>query len=687
MAWAFAVIVGVLAGSPAQWARGEGPVATHRFSMPAKEAFEKGMGAWGARMNAAGTGAVLYDHVLVEDDGSGIGSSSKWLKIGSDPAENVAGQTWIKKVLHVERPGATEARLYLSRGAKKITFNGKPIEDSGSTYYPVVPPGLVRKGDNEVVVHCDGNDSVEVKIAPREQIILNDASRKGRPKRSYRSTDGGKTWQAVDGEYMVRLHLKQHVPSGHFVSPAIDLGKPDGDDAALLSDVEVHSVGLKAVSETPRGTDIEMAVRSGPCPVYDRSLWSDWRQPATKVPAGHRYLQWKATLRSSSPLATPVLKGVTVEAKVSAQPAPSWAGKLRVTGCRNAQIRYTSIPFEYEAFDHPRLVELRKKYKLDEVVSAGETELEKFVLLRNWVANQWRFKPPYDGYPAWDAHEILKIKYGFCVQYAIVYVQACMSLGYPARFVFGYHSGMGAGHEVTEVWSNEHRKWVFMDPSGNRHHVDPNTLEPLSMLEIHDRMMRAYYGEKHATWQNRPKTPVWVADIGTCSRLEMKPSSPAAPTSMPRDSRGRPRWPAYMKWQYVRYMPRNNWYAQTFPMPRIQGWNWDWIGYWSWEDPQVPLAWKFRNFTHRRSDVDWTINQVRFDARYGSARGTVTVQMGTSTPGLGTYLVSVDDGDWKESGGTYTWKLHPGRNRLGMRVRNTAGVQGPVSFIEVEYKP
>lgn len=31
-----------------------------------------------------------------------------------------------------------------------------------------------------------------------------------------------------------------------------------------------------------------------------------------------------------------------------------------------------------------------------------------------------------------------------------------------------------------------------------------------------------------------------------------------------------------------------------------------------------------------------------------------------------------------------TWELHPGRNRLEMRVRNTAGVLGPVSYLEVE---
>jgi hypothetical protein len=30
------------------------------------------------------------------------------------------------------------------------------------------------------------------------------------------------------------------------------------------------------------------------------------------------------------------------------------------------------------------------------------------------------------------------------------------------------------------------------------------------------------------------------------------------------------------------------------------------------------------------------------------------------------------------------WELHPGRNRAEMKIRNKAGVEGPISFLEVE---
>jgi hypothetical protein len=44
----------------------------------------------------------------------------------------------------------------------------------------------------------------------------------------------------------------------------------------------------------------------------------------------------------------------------------------------------------------------------------------------------------------------------------------------------------------------------------------------------------------------------------------------------------------------------------------------------------------------------------------------------------------LDQQGWKASSRDFTWALHPGRNRLEMRVGNNAGILGPVSFLEVE---
>ncbi|NIA20524.1 MAG: hypothetical protein GWP05_00840 [Anaerolineaceae bacterium] len=677
----FAVVTAVLAIATTQCIVAAGEIAAPgEITLSAAEAFEKGQGAWGVRLADDGKSVVLYDRALVEDDGPGIGSDAKWLKVDRSPTEKIGGATIIKKVLHVQRPRAMAARLCVPRGVQ-VEFNGRAIKTAANTRYPQIPVALLTQGDNEVVLSCPEGKSRRVKIATSEDILRNAPQRSQRPRRSFKSTDGGKTWQPINGEYMVRLHLVQYVEEGHFISPVIDLAAAPGDKGLLPAPVTVQAVTLKSEAETPAGTSIGFTVRSGPCPVYEVARWSRWRAAGGAVPQGHRYLQWKAVLRTTEATATPKLAGVTVRAEVSAEALPAWAAKVKVTAYHNEEIRYTSMPFANEDFKHPKLVALRKKYKLDQVVAGSKTEFEKLLKLRNWVTGQWKYDPPTEGYPAWDADEILTLKRGFCVQYAIVYMQCLQSLGYNARFVFGYHPGIMGGHEVTEVWSNQYNKWILMDANGNLHYIDPTTKEPLSMMEVHDRMTRAYYGDKKISRSNRPRGVRGAEDIATCRRMETSVEY-SDPTT-----RKKPRWPRYAKWALIRMMPRNNFYSQQYPLPKTQGFAWDWTGYWVWEDARTPRSYatRYRNITGRRSDWLWTLNQVRFDAACGKKPGTVEIQMGTQTPNFETFLVNVDGKGWRPSGRAFQWRLHGGRNRLRMRTRNSAGVEGAISFLELDY--
>lgn len=678
LAWQ-ALLAMALAFAPAAAAAVAEPAAV-RVMTPAAEAFEQGMGAWGVRLADSG-GAVLHDRLLVEDDGPGVGSDAAWLEKDRSPVEQVSGQVRVKKVLVVERPEALGAFLCVPAGMV-VEVNGQALGLASQGRDPEVPVALLRKGANEIVLSCAEGASQTVKIAAREDILRNAPERAGRPPRSFKSADGGKTWEPVDGEYMVRLHLIQYAAEGNFISPVLDLGGGTADGTALLSPVSVRSVTVSPEAETPEGTRVTLAIRTGPCPVYDAALWTDWRGQDDPVTPGHRYLQWKATLASADPLKTPVLKAVAVEARVVKEPWPAWASKVKVADAHNGRMPYTSIPYTYEDFLHPRLVALREKYKLDEVVSGSATEFEKLVKLRNWVAQQWKYKPPEQAYPAWDADEILTLKYGFCVQYAVVYMQCCLSLGYPTRFVFGYHPGVMGGHEVCEVWSNQYDKWVLMDPNVNHHYVDPPTNVPLSMMEVHDRMVEDYYGQKDIAPENRPSAPRGSDRIGTCQRLEMEPAQPQPSAATPLRN-----WPRWAKWAVVRMVPRDDFYARPYPVPKTQGAQWDWTGYWIWEDAQTPRSYDYRyaHITARRSDWEWTINQVRFDAACGTEPGAVQVQMGTVTPGFRAFLVSTDGSTWQEQAAGFAWRLHPGRNRLDMRVVNTAGVQGPASFIVLDY--
>lgn len=136
---------------------------------------------------------------------------------------------------------------------------------------------------------------------------------------------------------------------------------------------------------------------------------------------------------------------------------------LLVTSEDNGEFPASSYALREDDFHHPRLRLLREREKLDDVVSTAKTQFEKIVLLRGWAHRQWNMGASFY-YPPWDAVEILDLarnhgNQGFCAQYAIVFLQACQSMGIHARYVDL------PGHFVVAVWSDDFNRWVVMDPT------------------------------------------------------------------------------------------------------------------------------------------------------------------------------------------------------------------------------
>ena len=662
-------------------------LAAEKFTQPIGEVFEKGMGAFSVRLAEDGQGVILQNHTLIEDDGPGIGTDGKWFDEDErSPTEVLSGDLRFKKILVVDRPEALEARFCIRPGAE-VTLNGSPVSEASRGGYPQFPVALLKKGENEVILAPPAGRSAEVRTAKRQHILENAPDRGANPPRSFVSKDAGKTWQPYDGEFYVRFHLVQYAAKGHLLSPVIDLAK--GENLGVLQPaLAVRNVALQVESDTPEGTTLQLSIRTGSSPAYEKEHWSAW-QPAAQVavPAGHRYLQWRAELATTDAARTPVLKNVAVEAEVAKAALPAWAAQVKVVAVGNDPFRYTSMPFQYEDPNHPKMKALREKYKLDEVIAPGKTEMEKLVLLRTWVHDQWRYKAPSGHYPAWDADEIITRKIGFCVQYAIVYMQCATALGYQTRFFFG--NNFSTGHEVVEVWSNEYRKWIYLDPNNNMHHYDLAKKEPMSILEVRDAILATYYEGKTASSSNSPKELKTSDTFATCYKGETVPVKPdETPRKKPLawgGKDGKYFVPPY-RWMVIRYLPRNNFLSQPIPVPRMQGSTpgWTYPDFWSWDDGRNATIYHYRYYTARRSDLDWTLNQVRFDAAYASKPKTLSVQMCTVTPYFDTYLVNLDGQGWNPAARTVDWTLHAGKNRLEMRVRNSSGVLGPVSFLEVE---
>lgn len=128
--------------------------------------------------------------------------------------------------------------------------------------------------------------------------------------------------------------------------------------------------------------------------------------------------------------------------------------------------------FKFDSYDNPKLSELRQRYHLDQVVAPGKTEFERQVLLVDWVNHRFKkFGKPssivrgaLEILPAVDSGGCF-----FCTQYGEVMISAAASLGWVDRpLALRRPDNRGSGsteHTSTEIWSNQYRKWVVLDPT------------------------------------------------------------------------------------------------------------------------------------------------------------------------------------------------------------------------------
>ncbi len=154
-----------------------------------------------------------------------------------------------------------------------------------------------------------------------------------------------------------------------------------------------------------------------------------------------------------------------------------------------------SYEFRFEDAYSPEIKWLQH-YTLP-VIKDVDSQWDRYSVLRTWVREQIPYRDPVMK-SQWDAKRILQAVWddpsvGFiCDAFAATYVSACASVGLNARMI---HLGdnRGFGHYATEVWSDDHHKWVFMDPLYNIHFTLNGV--PLSALELHDQWKKRELGK------------------------------------------------------------------------------------------------------------------------------------------------------------------------------------------------
>ena len=349
-----------------------------------------------------------------------------------------------------------------------------------------------------------------------------------------------------------------------------------------------------------------------------------------------------------------------------------------------------SYPFIYQDMTHLKVRKLYTRAGIDKMIASSHTEFELIQRICNWANMHFGHMLPLP-YAAWDAHEILdRVEKGdafFCTYKAALFVQACNAAGITAR-ILGINPKHKAAHTVTEVYSNEYRTWVVVDPWLNCYFERDG--KPLSALDLHNSIdnpegIYLVFGE------NGRGLEYWSYKTGKAKTI---PHANARTPIMEDPSKG-----LYEFYYDIRIVMRNdhtvhpqfkdNVYVDGFIVPyNPRGGEW-WGPQLKWSDDRTPpqiTCWNTGKF----HDFEWTLNEVEVDLKKLTVPGEpviIEAKFSTFTPCFSHYHLEIDGKVVPVNGDVYVWKFKKGGNSLKIASVNAVGRKGFPSEFVLEYNP
>ena len=325
--------------------------------------------------------------------------------------------------------------------------------------------------------------------------------------------------------------------------------------------------------------------------------------------------------------------------------------------------------FTYDTFGNPKLEELRAMCALDQVVEAGVDEFDRQVRLMDWVFGRFRRfgKPTCEARGALNILEAIDGGHAFfCSQYAEVLVSAAASLGWIVRILALRRVNPAPGsteHSTTEIWSNQHRKWVMLDPTYALY-VERDGV-PLNAYELRQEwfinggrdLVFAFGADRNR--YTAKDMPVFCRHFEEHGDIELTENT-------------------LNKYAYIGYVPNTNLldapkhYADMFITKDeiCEG-----VGWHVRKNPRDPAG-----------EPYFPLGQTALDVTPSDGLA-VQIDLQTLTPNFDTFEVQIDSGEWDRSGDRLAWPLHEGTNILNARTLNQFGVEGPVSTLELFVEP
>ncbi|MDB6136179.1 MAG: hypothetical protein JWM59_4422 [Verrucomicrobiales bacterium] len=326
--------------------------------------------------------------------------------------------------------------------------------------------------------------------------------------------------------------------------------------------------------------------------------------------------------------------------------------------------------YRFDSFENPKLTELRERHALSEVVADGRDEFEKQVLLMDWTHNRFtKFGPP--SMKCRGALNILQaVAEGhtfFCQQYSEVLVSAAASLGWISRpLALRRHQGVAkeggsTEHSVTEIWSNQHRKWVMLDPTLNLYLERDGV--PLNAWEIRGEWFHRgganlvfVIGKEKAKY-TKADLPVLVGRFAGFGDLSLHPDE-------------------LDKYGFIGYIPNTD----------LMDAGYDYENMFITRDRLCEgTPWHRRTLPeHPGEDPYFPVGQSAMTLEAGEER--IHVALKTLTPNFARYEARTEGSAWRPCAEKFVWPVHPGLNRLEVRTVNRFEVTGPLSMAEIEVK-
>jgi hypothetical protein len=323
--------------------------------------------------------------------------------------------------------------------------------------------------------------------------------------------------------------------------------------------------------------------------------------------------------------------------------------------------------FKFDSADNPKLKELRDRYKLRELVAAATNEFDQQILLMDWVHNRFqKFGQPSK--PTRGALDILSgIDSGetfFCTQYAQLFASAAASLGWVDRVLaLRRHSDVGhqgsTEHSTTEIWSNQHCKWIMLDPTSNMYLERDGV--PLNAYEIRQEWfynsgsnLTFVIGKERKRYR-KSDLPVFLKKFPGFGDLTIDPHE-------------------LDKYGFIGYIPNTDLMDSGFDYGRMFITKDQLCDGTQWHKRKLPV--------NPATDPYFPINQAALTLTRHN--GDLNVKVQTLTPNLKQFEMKLDDSEWRATLESFVWKLHPGTNLLQVRARNQFEVAGPFSKIELK---